>query len=35
MTPPEQGRILVTSSGSETELTAQGWNAFGTMKDDR
>ena len=33
MTPLEKGRLLVTSSGSETEITAQGWNAFGKRND--
>ncbi len=28
ITPADEGRVLVTSSGSEIELTAQGWNAF-------
>ncbi len=34
MTPPDEGRMLVTSAGSEIELTAQGWNAFGTPKQE-
>lgn len=34
ITPQEENRILVTSSGAETAITAQGWNAFGSAKDD-
>ncbi len=35
MTPASEGRRLVTTSGSETDLTAQGWNAFGTEKNPK
>ncbi len=34
MTRKSEGRRLVTTSGSETDLTAQGWNAFGRMNDE-
>jgi len=34
ITPPQEKRLLVTSSGVETAITAQGWNAFGSAKDD-
>jgi thiamine-monophosphate kinase len=30
MTDPSEGRTLVTRSGAEIPLTAQGWNAFST-----
>ena len=35
ITPAAEKRLLVTPSGAETEVTAQGWNAFGRMNDER
>ena len=29
ITPPEEGKILLTKGGNKHPLTAQGWTAFG------
>jgi thiamine-monophosphate kinase len=28
MTPPEEGKKLITKGGNTFDITAQGWNAF-------